>query len=325
MGLDWLNQAHIHLLLNHAPTIGFGVGIAIFVAAWLEQNDSLKRAGLAVMFLTAVVSIPTYLSGNFAELRLCPSGECMPGVSVSLIRAHEDTALLAFVFMEVTGFLAWLGLWQIRWTPRLPSWNATALLVLSLMTFGLMGVAANKGGDIRHSEIQAEGLAAAAAAADAGATSIAQTIGGAVSGATGIWWLWPGAETLHFIGLSLLFTAVLIVNLRVLGVARQLSAARLYQLLPLGMFGFGLNLFTGMLFFIGKPAMYMSGIFYWKILLVVLGGINVLYFTAYGKSWTVGPGEDAPPRAKLVAASTIAVWIGVLYCGHMLPFLGRSF
>lgn len=316
-----LSAAHLHLLLNHTPTIGFGVGIALYGAALIEKNDSLKRASLIVLFLTAVLAIPTYISGNFTEFQICPKDVCMPGAVIGVIRAHEDAALMALAAMEVTGFFAWLGLWQLRWKQRLPPWNATTLAVLSVVTFGLMALAANKGGEIRHAEIAGEAVVATAA----DYTGVARSIGEVLSGATGIWWLWPAAETIHFIGLSLLFGVVLLVNLRLLGVAKRLSGAALHQLLPVGMCGFGLNLATGMLFFIGKPAMYNSWVFYYKIVLVVLGGINVLYFTTLGRAWSVGAGEDAPPSAKLAAASAIAVWFGVLYYGHMLPFLGKSF
>ena len=36
-------------------------------------------------------------------------------------------------------------------------------------------------------------------------------------------------------------------------------------------------------------------------------------------------GDDAPLRAKVVAASAIFLWLGVLFCGHMLPFIGNAF
>jgi uncharacterized membrane protein len=345
-----MNLAHIHLLLNHTPTIGFGIAVGLYLAALLQKNDSLKRTGLVLLFLTAVLAIPTYASGNFAELEICPDGMCASDVSVALIRAHEDLALLAFVFMEITGFVAWLAIWQLRLKPRLPGWNSTAVLLLALVTFGLMGLAANRGGQIRHAEMYAaeEGSSAVAAEEDPSAvaaeedpsvvaaeegpsavaddnTGVARWIGEVVSGATGNGWLWPAAETIHFIGLCLLFAVVLLVNLRILGMAKPVSFVALYRLLPLGMVGFGLNLMTGMLFFIGKPSMYMSPVFYWKVALIVLGGVNVLYFTSVNEPWAVGPGNDAPPRAKMVAASAIVVWLGVLYCGHMLPFLGLSF
>ena len=332
-----MNLAHIHLLLNHTPTIGFGIALGLYLAALLQKNDSLKRTGLVLLFLTAALAIPTYVSGNFAELEICPDGICASDVSVALIRAHEDLALLAFAFMEITGFVAWLAIWQLRWKPRLPGWNSTAVLLLALVTFGLMGLAANKGGQIRHAEMYgAEEGPSAVAADDSGvpvddssvaadASGVARWIGDVISGATGNGWLWPAAETIHFIGLCLLFGVVLLVDLRILGIAKPVSFVALYRLLPLGMVGFGLNLMTGMLFFIGKPSMYMSPVFYWKVALIVLGAINVLYFTSVNEPWAVGPGNDAPPRAKMVAASAIVVWLGVLYCGHMLPFLGLSF
>ncbi len=39
----------------------------------------------------------------------------------------------------------------------------------------------------------------------------------------------------------------------------------------------------------------------------------------------LGPGEDAPMSAKFIAGSSLALWIGVMYLGRMLPFLGNAF
>ena len=58
---------------------------------------------------------------------------------------------------------------------------------------------------------------------------------------------------------------------------------------------------------------------------MVLGAINVLYFMLIDDAWTVGSGDDAPFTAKLAAASAIFLWVGVLFFGHMLPFLGNAF
>ena len=60
-------------------------------------------------------------------------------------------------------------------------------------------------------------------------------------------------------------------------------------------------------------------------LLVMLAGANALYFTLFDEAWVLKPGDDAPFTAKVVAVSAIALWLGVLYFGSMLPFLGNSF
>jgi uncharacterized membrane protein len=420
------NTAHVHLLLNHVPTVGFAIGLLLFLAGLVAKSDVLKRTSLVLFFLVAVVAIGTYVSGNAAEAVLVGTGrtDFPPGVSPAAIRAHEDAALLAFALMEVTGFFAWLALWQWRRvsaSSRLPGWNLPIVLVLSLVTFGLMARAADLGGAINHPELREGGLRqgdviqsfngqpvtgdenlrtltaaaspgstatvgvvrdgkprtvtieivdAAAAAQRATRASEAASLGvrliepltqelaaqyglkpGAegllvaqvnVQGpqgpvdmgtarAIGLWvtsvtWVWPAAETLHFVGLCMLFTVVVIVDLRMLGMIRSVPYSAVYQLLPIGMVGFGLNLVTGILFFLGVPAQYVkNAVFYWKIGFVLLGGINILYFMLVDEAWSVGPGEDAPFSAKVAAASAILIWACVLFCGHMLPFIGNSF
>jgi uncharacterized membrane protein len=320
--MESVNFAHVHLLLNHLPTIGFGIALGLYLVALIGKNASLKKTGLVLFFLVAVMAIPTYLTGSAAERILCPELKCPEGVSLGMIHTHEDWALLAFVVMEITGFFAWLALWQLRKTTQLASWNWSVVLLLSLVSFGLMAQAASEGGEIRHQEIRS----AAAPAEDAEVMGVARSIGAIVAGNTGIGWLWPACETIHFVGLCMLFLVVLIVDLRILGIAKGLSFQALYQLLPLGMLGFVLNLTTGLLFFLAAPGQYVSNVeFHRKVIFIVLAGINVLYFMMVDEAWKVGPEDEAPLRAKVVAASAIFIWVGILYYGHMLPFLGNSF
>ena len=99
-------------------------------------------------------------------------------------------------------------------------------------------------------------------------------------------WAWPAAETVHFLGLSLSFGVLLAVNLRILGVMRQVPFADVHRLLPWGMLGFGANLITGMLFFIGQPKQYIdSAPFYWKVVFLMIAGANFLYLTVFKKAW----------------------------------------
>ncbi len=329
-----MNLAHVHLLLNHVPTVGFGVGLGLLVLSLAgRSHDDLKRASLIVLFVVAIVTIPTFLSGTAAEAVLrgtTAAAAFPPGVLPSAIRRHEDAALLAFAFMEVTGGFAWLALWQWRGRGRLPRWNLSAVMLLSVVTFGLMSRAAMIGGDIHHPEIRAvqEAVGATETATEAGPdaagpSGTARAIGSWVSDNS---WVWPAAETLHFIGLCLLFAVVLVVDLRLLGIGKRIPFTAVSQLLPLGMLGFGLNLITGMLFFLAMPGQYTGNImFLWKFMLVVLAGFNDLYLMLCPASWAVGAGDDAPPNAKIFAASGILLWLGVLFSGHMLPFIGNAF
>jgi uncharacterized membrane protein len=312
-----MNVTHIHLLLNHFPTIGFGIAFGLFLLSLVRKSAELKQASLVIFFVIAVIAIPTYITGNYAQGALGES----EGISEARVNEHESSALIAFAAMELTGFVAWLALWQSRIIKRIANWCIAPVLVLSVLTFVLMLNTANLGSEIRHPELMS---AEANAAADTAAGSyLARTIGSAV---TDYVWVWPACEALHFVGLCLLFAVVLIVDLRILGMAKSLSFQSLYQLLPFGMLGFVINLITGMMFFIASTSQYTkSPILLWKIIFVFLGGINVLYFSLFDEAWNIKPGGDAPVTAKLVAASAIFLWVGVLFFGHMLPFLGTAF
>ena len=307
-----MDLAHLHLLLNHFPTIGSIMGGGLFVLSLITNSDDLKRASLVVLLGISLIAIPTYISGNGAQ----DAVKSLPGVSKTLIETHEGAALVALGFIEVTGAFAWLGLWQFRRLARVPNWNLAVILVLTVVSLGLMARASNLGGEIRHGEIRAEHEIVAP-------DGLARTVGSFV---TDTRWMWPTCETLHFIGLSLLMGVAFLVDLRVLGVVKGVSFASLHRLLPWAALGFGVNVITGMLFFVGIPGQYIHNTtFYWKMALVMLAGLNAVYFTLLEEPWELGPKEDAPLAAKIAAASAMLLWVGVMYCGSMLPFLGNAF
>jgi hypothetical protein len=309
-----MDLTHIHLLLNHFPTIGMIVGGGLFLLSLIMRSDDLKRVSLVVLLGIALLAIPTYMSGNGAQDAI----KSLPGVSKSLIETHEGAAFVAIGFMEVLGAFAWLGLWQFRRLARVPAWNLAVIAVLTLVTFVLMARASNIGGEIRHVEIRAGQQETVTAEG-----AVARTVGDFVTNTP---WMWPTCETLHFVGLTLLIGVVLVVDLRVLGVMKGVSFISLHRLLPWAAFGFGLNVITGILFFVGIPAQYINNkAFYWKIGLVMLAGLNAVYFTILEQPWELGSGEDAPLTAKFAAASAMLLWVGVMYYGSMLPFIGNSF
>jgi hypothetical protein len=142
-------------------------------------------------------------------------------------------------------------------------------------------------------------------------------------------WIWPGSEALHFVGLALLFGVIAALDLRMLGMAKRLALAPLHRLVPWAMFGFGLCLVTGVTFFVGEPLQYVeNGVFWLKLLFIGLAGLNVLAFYGTGVYRAVenlGPGEDAPGSAKAIAAVSLVLWLGVMFWGRMLPFIGIAF
>jgi len=304
-----MNLAHVHLLLNHVPTIGFGFGIGLLVASLVRDSADLRRASYVVFFVVALVAIPTYLSGNAADFVLRTQPELLEDV----VTAHQNAAMLALIPMEIVGLVSWLALWQSR------RWHQPAVLALSMVTFVLMARAANIGGQIRHPEIVAAGAAASAPSwpspAAMGAAFVLDHP-----------WVWPICEVFHFVGLCLLFGVTLLVNLRLAGFISGFPLADLNRLLPWAVAGLGINIVTGMLFFLAAPEQYtQNSAFTWKMGLVLLGGLSLLYPTMFDEE----PDSafdilHAAMTRRLIGVCSLVIWIAVIFFGRFLPYLGTE-
>ncbi len=305
-----MNLPHVHIVLVYFPIVGTVVGIALLLAAIRAKSNHLQRDGLVLFLVVAVLALPAFVTGGAAEVATAED----PDVSLSSVEAHKDAALLSAIFLALTGLLAWLGLWQIRRFSLGANWNVSVVLFLAIVTIGLLFRAGNLGEQISHPEIRS--VQTSAVSGDTGSWS--QTIDAYMSDGV---WTWAASETLHFVGMAILFGVVLLVNLRILGVMTEVPYPTLHRLLPFGVLGFVICLVTGALFFVTDAPRYvgMPG-FFPKIGLLVIAGVSVVYFTALDGVWTLGRGDDAPVTAKVVSALTIGVWLGILFFGRTLPY-----
>ena len=137
-------------------------------------------------------------------------------------------------------------------------------------------------------------------------------------------WLWPALQSIHYLGFSLLLGTVGLFDLRLLGIGRQIAPSKLHRLIPYGIAGFAINLITGVVFFFGFPEQYFyNPSFQLLVTFVLIAGVNagLFYVTpAYGDVARLEPGDDAPLRAKFIAATSLTCWIGVLICGRLITF-----
>lgn len=310
---------HVHLLLNHFPTIGTILALGLMLMAYIRRNDHLKKVSLEVFFLIAISTLPVYVSGQAAAEALKEQA----GVSASAIVTHNDAALGALIIMEITGFVAWIGLWRIRRIGRVTNGLMLTILVLTVFTVATTARAANLGGDIRHPEISGGVYAGLF-----GPTGVAFVRAAAVKDfVLQHPFVWPTGETLHFIGMSLMFGVLMIVNLKLMGWLKGMSFAAVHRLLPFGILGFAINFVTGMMFFIAASEQYTQNVsFHWKLILLELAGVNFLLLTVYDRPWALPEFADAPLLSgKLLGGSALILSIGVMYFGRMLPFIGNAF
>ena len=129
---------------------------------------------------------------------------------------------------------------------------------------------------------------------------------------TGVW-TYAVVNLTHILGVASLFGAILVLDLRMLGVAKGLPVRPLERLVPWGIFGFVINLVSGLVFIVGAPDQYASNpAFYFKLMFLVIAGLNALYFeTQHGKHVLELGHMDSPP-ASLKVAGALVILILVL-------------
>ncbi len=141
-------------------------------------------------------------------------------------------------------------------------------------------------------------------------------------------WFWPILEMLHFIGLALLVGIIGLYDFRLLGVAKSVPLVALQQLIPWALVGFGITATTGFIFVVGnafKPPidLFLNLSFQLKMLFLALAGANAAYFylsPVHDVVKVLGPGEDTPRAAKVIAATSLGLWIAIIYMGRMIPW-----
>ncbi|QDA61491.1 hypothetical protein [Hymenobacter jejuensis] len=147
-----MNEAHIHLILNHTPILGSLFGLVLMLTGMIRQNAVVLRTGLVTLVVAAVLAMPTQLTGEGAEKVV----EHQPGVSRSLLHEHEEAAELAFWVLSATGALALGSVLLLNHQHRRAALLARFALAGALLSFGLMARAGNLGGQIMHPETRSD-------------------------------------------------------------------------------------------------------------------------------------------------------------------------
>jgi len=135
----------------------------------------------------------------------------------------------------------------------------------------------------------------------------------------------PVLESIHVVGLALVFGTIAILDLRLLGVAStDRPVSRLMaDLLKWTWAAFAVTALTGGLMFSTNALVYFHNTFFRaKMILLVLAGLNMLVFELTARK-TIDRWDRAsttPSSAKVVATISLVIWIGVIVAGRVIGF-----
>jgi len=137
--------------------------------------------------------------------------------------------------------------------------------------------------------------------------------------------LFPLLEAAHVIGLAMVVGTIVIIDLRLLGVA---TMHRTFQrladdTLKWTLAAFILTAITGALMFITNAAVYFHNAWFRaKLVLLVLAAANAIGFEliARRRMNDADLAQTTPTRAKVIGTVSLLIWISVIVAGRMIGF-----
>ena len=141
-------------------------------------------------------------------------------------------------------------------------------------------------------------------------------------------WLYPSVEIVHIVGIGLLFGSIVVFDLRLLGLARDIPVKRLARhVLPWSAGSLLLIVPSGLLMFTAHATEFIdSEVFVIKMLLIMAAGVNAaLFHTITFRTADVWDSEEMrklppPPSARLAGGLSLLIWISVIACGRLLAY-----
>ena len=151
-----MNAAHIHLLVNHLPIVGFAIGVVLLLATMVRRGErGLFLASLIVIVISGAGGLAAQFTGEPAEEIV----EGLPDVPESLIGTHEDAGKIATIIASITTVLGIvMAVMFFRREGKIPMIAVAILFVATAATSAAMAWTGSTGGKIRHTEIREDGV-----------------------------------------------------------------------------------------------------------------------------------------------------------------------
>lgn len=145
-----MNDAHLHMVVNHFPIIGGIFGVGVLATGLGLKNESIKRVAYAILIVSSVFTFASMFTGEGAEELV----EELPNVGHHIIHEHEEIAEKFALLMYATGLFSVFGLFA---SLKNKSWHkiaAICTLVLAISSAVIAKSVGTSGGEIRHTEIR---------------------------------------------------------------------------------------------------------------------------------------------------------------------------
>jgi len=147
-----MNDAHLHLVVNHFPIIGTIFGFGILVTGLVLKNKTIINTAYILFIAAAVFALASMATGEGAEEMV----EDFPSVGKRIIHEHEEMAEKLAVVLYVLGAISILGL-----VLNIKNHSKAKLITIVALAISVVAVILGKetgttGGEVRHTEIRTD-------------------------------------------------------------------------------------------------------------------------------------------------------------------------
>jgi hypothetical protein len=133
-------------------------------------------------------------------------------------------------------------------------------------------------------------------------------------------WSHPTVLTLHTTGMAVLVGAAYMLDLRLLGIGRNVPLSAYRWIFPVVAIGLTINVCTGVLLFAKNATSWGTATpFLIKMLLVIASVATLVPIRTFVLKGDIGQNEVG--RARLLAIVSILAWSGAVTAGRLLAYL----
>mgnify|MGYP000667985492 CR=1 FL=1 len=145
-----MNEAHLHMVVNHFPIIGTILGFGILIVGLIRKDITIRNVSYFMFIIAALFAAISMASGDGAEEMV----EDMPNIGHKIIHEHEEMAEKLAMVLYLLGITSILALFLNR--KKNPKEKIVSFLVVTMAAIGifLAQQTGTTGGEIKHTEIR---------------------------------------------------------------------------------------------------------------------------------------------------------------------------
>jgi len=146
-----MNDAHLHMVVNHFPIIGTILGLGILIAGIFLKNNSVKNTAYFLFIVAALFAFASMATGDGAEEMV----EDMPNIGKKIIHEHEEMAEKLAIVLYLLGIVSIVGLYTNIKNHAKSNLVSYLIMTIAAVAVFLAQQTGTSGGEIRHTEIRA--------------------------------------------------------------------------------------------------------------------------------------------------------------------------